>query len=38
MKYRKKLRKKVDKRIFSNTANKVHSNVIKIGQRGGIRI
>ena len=38
MKYREKLPQKKDKRIFENTANRVHSNVVKIGQRGGARI
>ena len=38
MKYRKKLSFKKDKKYFSNTANRVNSKVISIGQRGGVRI
>lgn len=38
MKYRKKLNLKKDKKVFKNTANRVHSSVITIGQRGGVRI
>lgn len=38
MKYRKKLNKSKDKKIFANTANRVHSKVVSIGSRGGARI
>lgn len=36
--YRKRLKRKKDKRYFENTANRVHSGTIQIGQRGGRRI
>lgn len=38
MKKRMRLNRRKDKRIFSNTANRVHSGVITIGSRGGRRI
>lgn len=38
MKMRKRLRKSVDKKIFKNTANRVLSSQVTIGQRGGKRI
>lgn len=37
-KFRKKLSYKKDRKIFKNTANRVHSEVVRIGSRGGIRI
>lgn len=38
MKKRFKLNRRKDKKVFANTANRVHSNVISIGSRGGRRI